>query len=114
MFAQMCIVDAAGCASLRSSYLQEVRSVEIYHPFLQVDGFRPEVYFRGHSGRKSQGAGRVWKSQDPAYGLNDAPAAFYETPHGYLLDVDGSTKLVRLNLKPRAKGGAVSGDSRVW
>ena len=51
-------------------------------------------------------ANRVWKLNTPAYGLNDAPVAFYRSLKRYLLQREVSLKLIGLkftapNLDPR-------------
>ena len=54
-------------------------SPEIKNPFLQADGFQRDVWLRAPVGRGPSGSWRIWKLQDPAYGLNNMPVASRET-----------------------------------
>ena len=87
-------VDIAGCASRRSPHLQAIsvgalmkwplRSPDSKNAFLQADGFDREVSRRAPSEWNSKDTRRVWKLMAPAYGLNDAPAAFHRSLRKYL------------------------------
>ena len=49
-------------------------------------------------GGNPKGANRVRKSRVPAYGLEDAPEAFYKRVRKYLLGADSSIKMAGLRL----------------
>ena len=90
------LVDTSGCVSLRSSHLQvislsalqkwKLRSLDIENAFLQADGFDCEVFLRALDEWNPGGAHRIWKLNAPAYGLNDAPAAFHRSLKRHLMN----------------------------
>ena len=81
------LVDTSGCVSLRSSHLREVslsaiqrrklRGRDIKNAFLQAGGLDRDVFLHAPMEWDSTCTMRVWKLKAPAYGLNDAPVAFY-------------------------------------
>ena len=90
------LVDTSGCVSLRSSHLQVVSlsalnkwkiwSLDIKNAFLQADGFDRVVFLQAPDEWNPETECRVWKLKAPAYGLNDAPAAFHRSLKKHLLN----------------------------
>ena len=81
------LVEASGCVSLRSSHLQVIslsairkwrlRSRDIKSAFSQADGFERDVFLHAPLEWAPPCEKRARKLKEPAYGLNDAPAAFH-------------------------------------
>ena len=80
------LMDTSGCVSLRSSHLRvislsaiqkwELWSLGIKNAFSQADGFGRDVFLHAPNAWGPPRQGRAWKLEAPAFGLNDAPAAF--------------------------------------
>ena len=102
-------VVITGSVSLRPSHLQVIslgalrqwplRSLETKNAFLQADGFGRDVLLRAPCEWNSKESRRVWKLQAPAYGLNDAPAAFRRPLRKYLVNSVHSLSTVGLRFE---------------
>ena len=83
------LVDTSSCVSHRSSHVQvislsalrkwKLRSLDIKNAFLQADPFPREVYLHAPLEWCPKNPNRVWKLNDTAYVLNDAPVEFRKT-----------------------------------
>ena len=79
----------SGCESLRSSHLQVIPksairkwklwSLNIKDAFLRADEFDRGVCLRAPEEWDPPSETRVWKLKAPAFGLNDALAAFHRS-----------------------------------
>ena len=67
--------------------------MDLRNAFLLADATRRGAIRRAPPGRNLLGASRVSTLRYPAYGLNEAPAAFYKTPYEYLLGAGGSANM---------------------
>ena len=84
-----------GCINLRSSHLRLLSlcalkkwrkwSLDIKNARLQANSFDHDVIDHAPAEWDPSRTARTWKLRAPARGLNDAPAAFYNTLHKYLL-----------------------------
>ena len=103
------LANTSGCVSLRSSHLQvvslsavrewELWSLDIKNAFLQADGFERDVVLHAPLEWGPPRQKRVWKLKAPAYGPNDAPAAFHRSLKRYILNPDLSVKNAGLRCK---------------
>ena len=83
------LVETSGCVSVRPSHLQvrpsdalekwNIWSPGIRKTCMRAAGFRRNVLLRDSAEWDPRGAHRIWKSQAPAHGLNDAPPASRKT-----------------------------------
>ena len=53
-----------------------------------------KLHLHAPPGRRPENPIRVWKINDPAYGVNDAPAEFRKSLKRYLLETEASLELV--------------------
>ena len=103
------LVDTSSCVSLRSSHLQVISlsalkkwklwSPDIKNAFLQADPFPREVNLHAALEWCPKNPNRVWKLNDPAFGLNDALVEFPKTPKRYLSQSETSLKLAGLRFE---------------
>ena len=69
---------------------------------LQADDFDRDVFLHAPAGWGPLGKKRAWRRKAPAYGLNDAPAAFRRSLKRYLLNSELSMRCV----SPRRQASA--------
>ena len=74
-------------------------SLDIKNAFLQADPFPREVYLQAPREWCPCNPCRVWRLNDPAYGLNDAPAEFHKTLKRYLVKSQESLQLAGLRFE---------------
>ena len=74
-------------------------ALDIKNAFLQANGFDREVYLRAPCERNSKDTRRVWQLRAPAYGSNDAPAAFRRSLRKYPANPAESLSSVGLHFK---------------
>ena len=100
------LVETSGCVSLRSSHHQvislnairnwELWSLGIKNAFLQAGEFERDVFLHSPSEWDPPCEKRARKLKAPAYGLNDAPAAFRRSLKRHILNSDLSVKNAEL------------------
>ena len=121
-------VDASWCVSLRSPHLLvilfgalnkwNIWSLYIGNAFLRADSFGREVFLHAPAEWGREITHSIWRLRAPAYGLNDAPAAFHGAPGRHLVESAKSLACVglkfqvssfdpRLNFIFRKSGGTV-------
>ena len=93
------VVDTSWCVSLRLSHLQvislcaikkwKLRSLDITNAFSQKGGVTRDVLLQGPAEW-----GPVWRLKAPAFGFNDAPAAFRRSLKKHILNSNESMKRV--------------------
>ena len=102
-------MDTSGCLSLRSSRLQanplsslkkwKLWSPDIKNAFPDADGFTRDVFLHAPPEWEPSKACRFWKINAPAYGLNDAPVAFRQSPQKHLVSSELSLTKVGMENK---------------
>ena len=103
------LVDASGCASLRSSHLQVISicilkkwrlwCLDIKNAPLQAEPPRRDVFPQAPPDGESSDSRRFWELNAPAFGLFDAPVVFRRTLRKFPLNSVESLKAVGLIYK---------------
>ena len=110
---QQGLVETAVRVSLHPSHLQFLSlhavkkragwSLEVKNASLQADRSRRDVFVHAPPEWGPRCRTRTWQLRVPAYGLHDAPVAFYATLQKYLPDKERNIKVAGLNFRDSSR-----------